>query len=168
MGKPFPCDLQTLQAVHKQKLLEEFGVSNALRAHRETQDCHLNSGDQVVLQPTGCQGTVEEQRTAERKRFSLASQSVRLMLSMLPPIGETTKMKPRTSPRKYLAKTQVASHQVLCVCEILWLRFIVWVCMYTVILFSIYFLHLFISSNKKEDCSPLALQGISERTEGLQ
>lgn len=85
VGKPFPCDLRTLQDAHKQELLEEHALSNALRARWETQDRHLNSGDQVVLQLTGCPRTLEEQ-----------SMCVLSCLVLLPPTGQTTKMKTHT------------------------------------------------------------------------
>lgn len=103
MGKPFPCDQQTPQAVHEQKLLEEYDLSNALRAYGETQDCNLKSGrsGSVCAPANGNQRTPlknpRRQSSSKKARWKEAPQShspsVRFMLSMLPRTVETGIMK---------------------------------------------------------------------------
>lgn len=103
MGKPFPCDQQTPQAVHEQKLLEEYDLSNALRAYGETQDCNLKSGrsGSVCAPANGNRRTPlknpRRQSSSKKDRWKEALQShspsVRFMLSMLPRTVETVIMK---------------------------------------------------------------------------
>lgn len=115
VGKPFPCDQQTLQSVHKQKLLEEYGLSNALGAHGETPDHSVNSAAQFMPPANRIWRNPFKKRAAQRrtrKTEALQSRcpSVRFLLSMLPPTGETTKIKTQTPP--FLCQTQVISNQV--------------------------------------------------------
>lgn len=142
MGKPFPRHQQTLQAVREQKLLEEYDLSNALRAYGQTRDCNLKSGGSgsVCAPANGTRRTPlknpRRQSSSKPNQWNTALQShspsVRFMLSMLPRTVETGIMKIHITsfwvpnPGGLTLKCQV-----LCVC------------VYAAILFYL-FLHVFI------------------------
>lgn len=134
VGKPFPRDQQTLQAVREQKLLEEYDLSNALRAYGQTRDCNLKSGGSgsVCAPANGTRRTPlknpRRRSSSKKNQWKAAlrshSPSVRFMLSMLPPTVETGVMKIHITsfwvpnPGGLTLKCQV-----LCVLDVLCLLF---------------------------------------------